>query len=141
VIGVHLTTLVSEREGEEDHRLQPESVEVARALRVQQAKRIIALLREDVLAREDVVFLLGDLNAPASEACISDILVEEGGFERLNPANDHVGTHAEVIGPIDHIFVHPGNRLVEYHCWIVDTPLARGASDHLPVVADVTIAS
>ena len=43
--------------------------------------------------------------------------------------------------PIDHILVHPVDRLTEYRCWIVDTPLAREASDHLPVVADVTIAS
>ena len=59
----------------------------------------------------------------------------------MNPTNDQEATHSEVIESIDHILVYPSERLMEYHCWIVDTPLAREASDHLPVVADVVIAS
>ena len=141
VVGVHLTTLVGERKREGEPNPHPERLEAATALRVQQAKRLLVLLREHVLARGEVVFLLGDLNAPASEPCIATVLVAEGGFKRLEPSNAQEATHAEVMEPIDHIFVYPGDRLVEYRCWIVDSPLARGASDHLPVVADVTIAS
>jgi endonuclease/exonuclease/phosphatase family metal-dependent hydrolase len=141
VVGLHLTTLVGEREREGGAYPQPERLEAAQALRVQQAKRLLALLQEHVLARGEVVFLLGDFNAPASEPCISSVLVDEGGFKRLNPTNDQGATHSEAIEPIDHILVYPGDRLIEYRCWIVDTPLAREASDHLPVVAEVTIAS
>jgi endonuclease/exonuclease/phosphatase family metal-dependent hydrolase len=141
VVGVHLTTLVGEREQEGGSRPSAGRLEAARALRVQQAKRLVILLQEHVLAREEVVFLLGDFNAAASEPCISSVLVAEGGFNLLNPTNDQEGTHPEAIEPIDHILVHPVDRLTEYRCWIVDTPLAREASDHLPVVADVTIAS
>lgn len=140
VVGVHFTTLVGERNREGESHPHRDRSEAARALRVQQAKRLLALLREHVLARREVVFLLGDLNAPASEPCIASVLIDEGGFERLEPSNAQEATHAEAVEPIDHIFVYPGDRLVEYRCWIVDSPLAREASDHLPVVADVTIA-
>ena len=140
VVGVHLTTLVSEREREGGPRPLPGRLEDAQDLRIRQAKRLLTLLKEHVLARGKVVFLLGDFNAPASEPCISSVLVAEGGFTRLNPENEQNGTYPKVVEPIDHILVHPGDRLVEYRCWIVDTPLARKASDHLPVVADVTIA-
>jgi endonuclease/exonuclease/phosphatase family metal-dependent hydrolase len=116
-------------------------LETAQALRVEQAKRLLALLQEHVLTPGKVVFLLGDLNAPASEPCISSVLVGEGEFKRLKPAGAEGATHAGVTEPIDHILIYPSDRLLEYRCWIVDTPLARGASDHLPVVADVTIAS
>jgi len=139
VVGAHLTTLVGEREGEPYR--QPERLETAQALRVEQAKRLLALLQEHVLTPGKVVFLLGDLNAPASEPCISSVLVGEGEFKRLKPAGAEGATHAGVTEPIDHILIYPSDRLLEYRCWIVDTPLARGASDHLPVVADVTIAS
>jgi endonuclease/exonuclease/phosphatase family metal-dependent hydrolase len=141
VVGLHLTTLVGEREREGGAHPQPERLEAAQALRVQQAKRLLALLQDHVLARGEVVFLLGDFNAPASESCITSVLVDEGRFKRLNPTNDQEATHSEAIEPIDHILVYPGDRLIEYRCWIVDTPLAREASDHLPVVADVTVAS
>ncbi len=140
VVGVHLTTLVGERDRVGGPHPQPDRVEVARALRVQQAERILALLREHVTARGEVVFLLGDFNAAASEPCISSVLLGEGGFERLSPVSDSGATHRGIGEPIDHIFVYPGDRLVGYRCWIADTPLARQASDHLPVVADVTIA-
>ena len=141
VVGVHLTTLVGEREREGGPQAEPDRVEAAQALRVQQARRLLALLQEHVLARGEVVFLLGDFNASASEPCISSVLIGEGGFKRLNPTNDQGGTHPESIDPIDHILVYPSDQLAAYRCWIVDTPLARKASDHLPVVAEVTIAA
>ena len=141
VVGLHLTTLVGERKREGGSATQPERREAAQALRVEQAKRLLDLLKKQVLARGEVVVLLGDFNAPASEPCISSVLVEEAGFKRLDPENGQVSTHPEVFEPIDHILVYPGNRLAEYRCWIVDSPQAREASDHLPVVADVAIAA
>lgn len=140
VAGLHLTTLVGEREREGGSPAWSERLKAARALRAEQARRLLALLQEHVLARGEVVFLLGDFNAPASEPCISSVLIEDGGFMRLNPTNDQEATHSGVVDPIDHILVYPGHRLVEYRCWIVDTPQAREASDHLPVVAEVAIA-
>ena len=52
-----------------------------------------------------------------------------------------VVTFPKISEPIDHIFVYPSNRLIEYECWIVDNPITQQASDHLPVVADVKIAN
>ncbi len=141
VVGLHLTTLVGERGRDGGSPAQPERLEAARALRVEQARRLLTLLQKHVLARGEVVILLGDFNAPASEPCISSVLVEEGGFKRLDPTNGQESTHPEVVEPIDHILVYPGNRLAEYRCWIVDTPQAREASDHLPVVAEVALAA
>jgi endonuclease/exonuclease/phosphatase family metal-dependent hydrolase len=141
VVGLHLTTLVGERGREGGSPAQPERREAAQALRVEQARRLLDLLRKQVLARGEVVVLLGDFNAPASEPCISSVLVEEAGFKRLDPENGQESTHPEVVEPIDHVLVYPGRRLVEYRCWIVDTPLARRASDHLPVVAEVAVAA
>jgi endonuclease/exonuclease/phosphatase family metal-dependent hydrolase len=86
-----------------------------------------------------VVFLLGDFNAVAGEPCIGSVLESEGGFVRLIPAEGPDATHPKAPGPIDHVFVYPRNRLVEYQCWIVDSATARRASDHLPVVADVEV--
>jgi endonuclease/exonuclease/phosphatase family metal-dependent hydrolase len=135
VAGVHLTTLVGERGSSP----VPGKPEQAAMMRFQQARRILDLLREHVLERGELVFLLGDFNAVVGEACISSVLETEGGFTRLAPANVGVGTHPKVAEPIDHIFVYPGSRLVDYQCRVVDTPLARQASDHLPVVADVRV--
>lgn len=140
VVGVHLTTLVGEREQEGGPRPLADRLEDAQDLRVRQAKRLLTLLKEHVLARGEVLFLLGDFNAPASEPCISSVLVTEGGFTRLVPENEQTGTYPKVVEPIDHILVYPSDRLVEYRCWIADTPQARAASDHLPVVAEVAIA-
>ena len=141
VVGVHLTTLVSEREREGGPRPLADKLEDAQDLRVRQARRLLTLLKEHVLARGEVLFLLGDFNAPASEPCISSVLVGEGGFRRLVPENEQTGTYPKVVEPIDHILVYPDDRLTEYRCWIVDTPQAHAASDHLPVVAEVVIAA
>ncbi len=135
VVGVHLTTLVGER-GSSPMPGRPEQAEM---LRFQQARRLLDLLREHVLERGELVFLLGDFNAVAGESCISSVLETEGKFVRLAPSNIGLGTHPKVAEPIDHIFMSPGNRLIEYQCRVVDTPMARQASDHLPVVADVRV--
>ena len=139
VLGVHFTTLVAEREQEGGPRPLPGKVEEAQVLRLKQAKRLLDLLREHVLERGELIFLLGDFNAVASEPCIASVLETEGGFVRLAPAKGPDATHPKALGPIDHIFVYPRDRLIEYQCWIVDSPTARRASDHLPVVADVRV--
>jgi endonuclease/exonuclease/phosphatase family metal-dependent hydrolase len=139
VLGVHLTTLVAERAREGGPLPLADKTEEAQILRLKQARRLLDLLREHVLERGEVVFLLGDFNAAASEPCIASVLEDEGGFVRLAPIRGTNATHPKVIGPIDHIFAYPRDRLLEYECWIVDSPLAQRASDHLPVVADVQI--
>jgi len=133
VAGVHLTTLVGER----GSKPAPGRAEQAHTLRFKQTRRLLDLLREHVLEPGKAVFLLGDFNAVADEVCISSVLEKEGKFVRLIPDNDGTATHPKVAAPIDHIFVYPSSRLIEYECWIEDTPIARRASDHLPVVADV----
>ena len=135
VVGVHFTTLVAER----GPRPFPGRAEEAEILRFKQARRLLDLLREHVLEPGEVVFLLGDFNAASKELCISSVLEAEGGFVRLNPSQDGIATHPKVAEPIDHILVYPRSRLIEYQCWIVDSPIARRASDHLPVVADVKV--
>lgn len=139
IVGVHLTTLVAEREQVGGPVPFPGKAEQAQLLRFGQARRLLELLKEHVLDAGEVVFLLGDFNAVASEACITSVLEGEAGFVRLVPKDGTKFTHPEVGGPIDHIFVYPGDRLLEYECWIADDLAARGASDHLPVVADVRV--
>jgi endonuclease/exonuclease/phosphatase family metal-dependent hydrolase len=107
-------------------------------LRFKQAKRLIDLLKEHVLERGEVVFVLGDFNAVPTEPCISSVLEREG-FVRLVPTEGPGFTHCKHRKCIDHVFMYPRNRLVEHHCWIVDSETAWEASDHLPVVADVMV--
>jgi len=138
VVGVHLTTLVGERQIVNGCVAHPEIVERAQNMRCQQARRIRGLLEKHVLDPGNVVFLLGDFNAVASESTIVSVIEKECGFRRLVPENSSP-THLGVGKMIDHIFVYPGNRLVRAKCRVVDSSLARRASDHLPVVADVEI--
>jgi endonuclease/exonuclease/phosphatase family metal-dependent hydrolase len=139
VVGVHLATLVGERARPGGSRPLPGKVEEAQILRLKQARRLIDLLEEHVLEPREVVFLLGDFNAVASEPCISVVLEDEAGFVRLVPSEGQNATHLKAAEPIDHIFVYPPDRLIEYKCWTVNSPSARRASDHLPVVADIVI--
>ena len=140
VVGVHLTTLVGERERAGSPRSLPGRAEEAQILRFRQARRLLDLLRTHVLETGKVVFLLGDFNAVDSEPCISRVLEKEGGFVHLKPSKAPNGTHPKAAEPIDHIFVYPADRLIGYQCSVVDSPpIAKQASDHLPVVADVVI--
>ena len=139
VVGVHFTTLVAERELEGGPRSLPGRAEEAQILRFKQARRLLDLLKGHVLEPGEVVFLLGDFNAVASEPCISVVLENEAGFVRLVPSESQDATHPKAAEPIDHIFVYPPDRLIEYKCWTVKSPSARRASDHLPVVADIVI--
>ncbi|MBN1812396.1 MAG: endonuclease/exonuclease/phosphatase family protein [Anaerolineae bacterium] len=135
IVGVHLTTLVGERGQNAD----PDKIEEAQKLRAEQTKRLLDLLRKHVLEPKELVFLLGDFNAVASEPCISSVLEKGGGFVRLAPAEELSTMRREAPEPIDHIFVYPGDRLVDYRCWVADSPTARRASDHLPVIADIVV--
>jgi len=138
VIGVHLTTLAGERERIGGFRPIPGKTEEAQMLRYKQTSLLLDLLREHVLDRGEVVFLLGDFNAEASEPAISAALEAEGGFVRLMPTDGPTITHVKAPQPIDHIFVYPRQRLIEYRCWIVGNP-PDWPSDHYPVVADVWV--
>lgn len=138
VVTAHLSTFVGEREREGVYRPRPDRREAAEIARYREAKCIVELLRKHVLDHDLPVFLLADLNASPEEPCIQRVLVEEGGFIRLTP-RDEIPTHPKVSLPVDHILVAPADRLRHYDCWVVDTEEARGASDHLPVVADVVI--
>ncbi len=136
VIDVHFSTLMGER----GRYAVPGKLEEAELLRIKQARRLLDLLRKNVIEPRQLVFLLGDFNAPADELCMSAILENEAGFKRLIPGNGELPTHLKVSEPVDHIFVFPPERIVEYKCWIIDSPAAReNASDHLPVVADVVV--
>jgi len=135
VVGVHLTTLVGERDPDK----LPGRPEQAQSVRTAQTRRLLDLVREHLLQRGELVFLLGDLNATVDEPCIAALLEAEGGFVRLQPDSASLATHPKVADAIDHILIYPGHRLVEYRCWIADSAIAREASDHLPVVADVTV--
>jgi endonuclease/exonuclease/phosphatase family metal-dependent hydrolase len=137
-IGTHLSTLVGERGGSE--REIPGKAAEAQKMRFEQTRHLLDLMREHMLKTGELVFLMGDFNATVNEACIADVLETEAGFVRLVPEKDDIPTHRfKVKEPIDHIFVYPAARLVDYQCRIVDTPLAHQASDHLPVVAEVSV--
>lgn len=135
VVALHLTTLVGER-GE--HTVRGRPAEAAR-IRRKQARLLLDLLKEHALERGEIVFLLGDFNATVEEETIRSIIMEEGGFAYLQPRGEPASTHPEVPSPIDHIFVYPQERLAGYHCFIVESEEARQASDHLPVVAEITL--
>lgn len=134
VIATHLTTLKGERGAPE--KIFPGKPEKARSMRCQQAESLLELLSAYLLRSNETIFLLGDLNATIDEDCMKRL--HQAGFVRLTPKND-VSTHEDLHGPVDHILVYPAARLEKYHCQVIDTPLARQASDHLPVVADVWI--
>jgi hypothetical protein len=78
------------------------------------------------------------LNALKEEACISEILLHEGGIVPLKPENP-IPTHPKVSAPVDHILVFPGDRRIEYTCQVLDDKISCCASDHLPVVAIVSV--
>lgn len=162
IVGVHMTTLAAERmektapersgtskTGYSEQLLQfltplkkPFIRRKARKMRLKQSQRILSLLRKHVLETDEVVFLLGDFNASADEACISSVLVDEGGFVRLTPVSD-IPTHLYAQKAIDHIFFYPRHRLLNYKCSVVESingKNVRDISDHLPVVAEVIIA-
>jgi endonuclease/exonuclease/phosphatase family metal-dependent hydrolase len=133
IVCTHLTTLIGERGGEM-REIAGKSND-AQLLRFEQTKRLLDLLRPKI-EDEQIIILMGDFNARADEACISSVLESEGGFVRLIPQND-ISTHPKVEKAVDHILVYPQDKVLSYSCWVDDSDLARGASDHLPVIADI----
>lgn len=134
VVTVHFTTLIGERGGEK--REIPGKVEQAREMRVLQAERLLELLAPKITEKQTII-MLGDFNAEAGEACIASVILEKGGFTRLIPTNE-ISTHPKVEKAVDHIFVYPPKQIAEYDCWIEDNDNTKIASDHLPVIADIT---
>lgn len=137
VIATHLTTLKGERGKPEE--IVPGKTRQARRMRRDQISNLLALLQPYALQNREIVFLLGDLNATSDEPCMEAL--HQAGFVRLEPDNHAIATHKRLCGSVDHILVYPGSRLLDYRCRVVDSPLAREASDHLPVLADVVIES
>jgi endonuclease/exonuclease/phosphatase family metal-dependent hydrolase len=87
--------------------------------------------------RRDPLVLVGDLNASSRRAACRILL------DRLSEARAHAGRRAATfpsampIRQIDHVLVSPGVRAVS-----ITAPggaLARRASDHLPLVADLEV--
>lgn len=134
VATLHLTTLVGEREEPS----QPEKIAEARQLRYAQIQRFLDLVREHVLQKDRPLILTGDFNAIPDEQCLSELLISDAGFVRLQPENE-IPTHAALEAPVDHIFFYPKDRLTGYSCRIEGGDLSRRASDHLPVVADLEL--
>ena len=133
VLNLHLTTLVGER-GEN---AWSEVVDAARITRSQQISGVISLVEQHVLIPQLPMILMGDFNATADEYTLRELLEQDHGILQLKP-QDNIATHPNA-GAVDHIYFFPAKRLVEYACYVVSTPLSRSISDHLPVVADITI--
>lgn len=131
-LATHLTTLYGERGAKK----LPKKDEEAQMMRWVQCERILDLVREYILEKNELAFLLGDFNAVYNEPSISNTLENKGGFVRLLP-NNNIGTHVKLDTPVDHILVFPGKYHIKYDCRIVDDKFS--ASDHNPVVADITI--
>lgn len=132
VITTHLTTLHGERGLGEI----PKKKEEAQMMRWEQCERILDLIREYVLERNELVFLLGDLNAISNEPGIANSLEKRGGFVRLIPQNN-ISSHLNLANPVDHIFIFPGKFHIKYICNIIDDKFT--ASDHNPIVANIKI--
>lgn len=128
----HLTTLYGER----GNKKIPKKSEEAQMIRWEQCERILDLVREYVLEKNEPAFLMGDFNAVHNEPAILNTLEKKGGFVRLLP-NNNIGTHLKVETPVDHIFIFPGKYHIKYNCRIYDDKFS--ASDHNPVVAEVVM--
>lgn len=136
VMVTHLTTILGERRGAIPA-LQGKTEE-ARQIRWRQAQALLDLIQTHILDQGHFAILLGDFNATAGEPCLENVLERDGRFMRLVPV-PQLATHPKAATPIDHILIFPGAWMVESRCWVVDNPLTRRASDHLPVVADLRI--
>lgn len=134
VINLHLTTLVGERQPHSP----PKKIEEAQNLRSEQIRRLLDLVREYILKVNVPLILAGDFNATRDEFGIAHLLESEHGFLHLTPDNTSP-SYAGLAKPIDHIFFYPHERLVDYSCQIEAGELSRRASDHLPVMATLSI--
>jgi len=132
----HLTTLLGERRGSTP--AIKGKTEEAQITRWHQGQLILDMIQDNVIDRGGFAILMADFNAVASEPCISGVLEGQGNFVRLEPIME-IPTHPKASSPIDHILIYSGGRKFEYQCHVVDNPVAHRASDHLPVVATVTL--
>ncbi len=134
VVNTHLTTLVGERGNGSN--VIPGKLDQAQAMRLEQTRKLLALLKPKIDEHETII-LMGDFNAWYGEQCIASVLLDSG-FLRLLPGQEKP-THPKVSTPVDHIFIYPAESVIQYNCWVDDSPAARAASDHLPVAADIVI--
>jgi endonuclease/exonuclease/phosphatase family metal-dependent hydrolase len=134
LINLHLTTLVGERPPQSS----PEKIEEAHHLRSEQIQRLLALVHEYILKVNAPLILAGDFNATRDEFGIAHLLESDHNFYHLMPEGRNP-SHEGLEEPIDHIFFYPKERLVDYSCCIEAGELSRRASDHLPVVATLSI--
>lgn len=134
VANLHLTTLLGER----PPGAQTQIIERAQMMRFTQIKRLLDLIKTHILDQNQILILCGDFNATAEEMCIAQLLINDCGFVRLAPKNEGA-THARLPEAIDHILFYPQHRLAGYDCWIENGELSQRASDHYPVVADISI--
>ena len=132
VLTTHLTTLYGERGTQNIPRKKKE----AQALRWEQCERILDLTQAFILEKNEILIILGDLNAIPNEPGILSLLENKGGLVRLIP-NNNVGTHLKVAEPVDHILIYPGNYHIKYSCKVIDNGFV--ASDHNPVVAKISL--
>ncbi len=113
---------------------------------VEQRHQAQRLCGEDWLGHpqcRDPVVLLGDLNATSRYAAyrllasrLDDVQRHAGGGRRLAPKVRTFPSRMPVLR-IDHMFVSRSVRVLSVHA--PDGALARMASDHLPLVADIRI--
>jgi len=115
---------------------------------LEQKLQVAALLGEDWLgsaACRDPVMLIGDFNATsrygiynALTARLRDAQRQLQRKNRLRQTSPTFPSRFPVLR-IDHLFVSPGVKVIDVH--VPNGPLARSASDHLPLVADFKLSS
>ncbi len=104
--------------------------------------QVAALLGSDWLAHEECrgpVILCGDFNAlPSSSVCrrlagrLKDVQIEA---QRHRPKGTYAGRFPTLR--IDHIFTGPGLEVIGIE--VPGSELARSASDHLPLIAEIRL--
>ena len=95
------------------------------------------LVQRNIIDKGEPLILVGDFNATPEEYNLREYLEQEIGLVRLVP-NNNIATHA-IAGMVDHIFFCTSQSAGIFDCWIENRKPARQVSDHLPVVAEITI--
>jgi endonuclease/exonuclease/phosphatase family metal-dependent hydrolase len=110
---------------------------------LEQKLQVAALLGDDWLDNEacrDPVMLIGDFNATSRYGVYQSIAARlhdaQRDLQRKNRFRQTTPTFPSrfPVLRIDHLFVSPGIKVTDVHA--PNGPLARSASDHLPLVAD-----
>jgi endonuclease/exonuclease/phosphatase family metal-dependent hydrolase len=93
--------------------------------------------------RGQPLILIGDFNATSRYACYKTLAGRLGDAQRAlqrsgrRPRTSPTFPSRFPMLRIDHVFVSPEVEVLDVHA--PDGPLARAASDHLPLVADVKV--